>query len=112
MAIFAQFDAYQMYHNLGTCWGCYPETWQKVEYARRFANLTSRLARTLAVGQRFIYSSTCQRHADSLTTSLFNRTLSCGDMSLESALVEFLEHPASLPKAIVQEGCDTIDCCC
>ena len=55
----AQFDTYQLDHDLGQCghWGCEPRGAVELGYAWRLATATARLARRLAAGQRLIYSS-------------------------------------------------------
>ena len=55
----AQFDTYQLDHDLGQCghWGCEPRGAVELGYAWRLATATARLARSLAAGQRLIYSS-------------------------------------------------------
>lgn len=87
MAIGSQFDTYQMDNDFGTCghWGCYPHTPAEVQYAWGLANRTADLARALAVGQRFLYSSRCHRHAVSLSTWQFVMP-GCGGLSLQAAL--------------------------
>ena len=87
MAIGSQFDTYQMDNDFGTCghWGCYPHTPAEVQYAWGLANRTADLARALAVGQRFLFSSRCHRHAVSLSTWQFVMP-GCGGLSLQAAL--------------------------
>ena len=55
----AQFDTYQLDHDLGQCghWGCEPRGAAELEYAWRFATATARFGHRLAVGQRLVYSS-------------------------------------------------------
>ena len=55
----AQFDTYQLDHDLGQCghWGCEPRGAAELKYAWHFATATARLGHRLAVGQRLVYSS-------------------------------------------------------
>ena len=59
MVIGAQFDTYQLDHDLGQCghWGCKPRGDAELGYAWRFAAATARFGHRLAVGQRLVYSS-------------------------------------------------------
>eukprot|EP00908_Phaeocystis_cordata_P004249 Transcript_14634.p1 GENE.Transcript_14634~~Transcript_14634.p1 ORF type:complete len:360 (-),score=138.98 Transcript_14634:51-1130(-) len=113
MAIGSQFDTYQMDNDFGTCghWGCYPHTPAEVQYAWGLANRTADLARALAVGQRFLYSSRCHRHAVSLSTWQFVMP-GCGGLSLQAALLRFLEQPSELPQMWIEQECEVIGCCC
>ena len=63
MVIGAQFDTYQLDHDLGQCghWGCKPRGDAELGYAWRFAAATARFGHRLAVGQRLVYSSRCGR---------------------------------------------------
>ena len=77
------------------------------------------LARSLAVGQRFISSSRCHNHAVSLDTPGFVAP-GCGGVSLQAALLRFLDAAAhgsstprlELPQLALEQQCNDFDCCC
>lgn len=120
MLIQSQYDSYQLTLNLASTyvyvrvhtyiytihdlthlqncavWACEPSSDEEKLFATDFASATASLARVLAVGERFIYSSRCQRHAVSLTEEFFLMP-GCGSLSLEQALLAFLKQPAKLP---------------
>lgn len=111
MAIGSQFDSYQLGFDLGCrSLRCSPTTPEEMRFAWQLANETARLARSLAVGQRFIYSSRCHSHAVSLDTPGFV-TPSCGGLSFEAALLRFLDA-TELPQLSVEQQCNDFDCCC
>ena len=106
--------------NFGGCghWSCDPNSAEQRAFAWRFANATAHFAHDLAVGalnplnhERFVYSSRCHRHAASLTDTNFLMG-GCGGLSVEQALLAFLEEPQTLPRAWVDSSCDGFDCCC
>jgi len=116
----SQFDSYQLDMNFGGCghWSCDPTSAEQRAFAWRFANATAHFAHDLALGklnplnyQRFVYSSRCHRHAASLTDTNFLMG-GCGGLSVEQALLTFLEEPQTLPRAWVDNSCDGFDCCC
>jgi len=116
----SQFDTYQLDHDLGGCghWSCDPAGPAQLGFAWRFANATADFAQQLAVGElnplrreRLIYSSRCHRHAASLNDADFLMP-GCGGLSVEQALLAFLEEPQTLPRAWVDSSCDGFDCCC
>ena len=120
MAIGSQFDSYQLGFGLGCrSLSCSPTTPEEMKFAWQLANETARLARSLAVGQRFIYSSRCHSHAVSLDTPGFV-TPGCGGVSFEAALLRFLDAAAygsstsrtELPQLSVEQQCNDFDCCC
>ena len=120
MLLASQFDTYQLDMNFGGCghWSCDPASAEQRAFAWGFANATARFAHDLAVGalnplthERFVYSSRCHRHARSLTDANFLMG-GCGGLSVERALLAFLEAPHTLPRAWVDRSCDGFDCCC
>jgi len=112
LAVGSQFDTYQLDNDFGGCghWGCRPSGPEEEAFAWRFADETAALARSLAVGERYVYSSRCHRHADSLGGDFFLR--GCGGVSMQAALLRLLEEPATLPGLWIDEQCDHFDCCC
>ena len=116
----SQYDSYQLDQDFGGCghWSCDPTSAEQRAFARRFANATSHFAHDLALGElnplhleRFVYSSRCHRHAASLTDANFLMG-GCGGISVEQALLAFLEEPQTLPRAWIDSSCDGFDCCC
>jgi len=122
MLLASQFDTYQLDMNFGDCghWKCEPASDEQRAFAWGFANATARFVHALALGEhnprtheRFVYSSRCHRHAKSLTDTDFLMG-GCGGLSVERALLAFLEQPHTLPRAWVDllSSCDDFDCCC
>ena len=116
MLVQSQYDSYQLTLNLDCeLFNCAPSTDEAKRFTIDFANATATIARDLAVGERFVYSSCCQRHATSLSDTFFLMP-GCGGPSLEQALLTFVEaERAALPQAWIDEICDCEGCgaaCC
>ena len=121
MAIGSQFDSYQLAFDIGYIGRSRhsPATPEEMTFAWQVANETADFARSLAVGQRFIYSSRCHNHAVSLDTPGFVAP-GCGGVSLQAALLRFLDAAAygsstprlELPQLALEQQCNDFDCCC
>ena len=122
MAIGSQFDSVQLAYDIGYIGRSRhsPATPEEMTFAWQVANETADFARSLAVGQRFIYSSRCHNHAVSLDTPGFVAP-GCGGVSLQAALLRFLDAAApygsstprlELPQLALEQQCNDFDCCC